>query len=133
MSQFEFILFLRKGKFVKINNCGTSDLLQYRNYKTKGADGKPIHPTEKPVDLIETLIANSTQEGMTIYDPFMGSGSTGVAALNTKRNFIGIEKDDKYFDIAVSRIRGTEPKHQLADKPKVGGFFSFTDEPDKAD
>ena len=82
---------------------------------------------------MEYLIKTYTDEGMTVFDATMGSGSTGVAALNTKRNFIGIEKDDKYFDIAVNRIKGTEPKPQLADKPNAGGLFSFTDEPDKAD
>jgi len=62
----------------------------------------------------------------------MGSGSTGVAARNTKRNFIGIEKDDKYFDIAVSRIKGTEPNTNAFEKSKECGLFSFTDEPTKA-
>ena len=92
-----------------------------------------LHPTQKPVKLMEYLIKTYTNENETVLDFTMGSGSTGVAAMNTKRNFIGIEKDDKYFDIAVSRIKGTDPKPQLADKPKAGGLFSFTDEPDKAD
>jgi site-specific DNA-methyltransferase (adenine-specific) len=63
----------------------------------------------------------------------MGSGSTGAAAMNTKRNFIGIEKDDKYFDIAVSRIKGTEQKPNNFEKVEERGLFSFTDNPDKAD
>ena len=56
--------------------------------------------TQKPVELIEKILLHSSDEGMTILDPFMGSGTTGVACRNTKRNFIGIEKDDKYFEIA---------------------------------
>jgi site-specific DNA-methyltransferase (adenine-specific) len=63
-----------------------------------------LHPTQKPVDLMEYLIRTYTNEGETVLDNCMGSGSTGVACINTKRNFIGIEKDDKYFEIAKNRI-----------------------------
>ena len=63
-----------------------------------------VHPTEKPVALLEYLIKTYTLEGETVLDNCMGSGSTGVACINTKRNFIGIEKDDKYFEIAKKRI-----------------------------
>lgn len=64
-----------------------------------------VHPTQKPVPLLEYLIKTYTQEGETVLDFTMGSGSTGVACLNTNRKFIGIEMDDKYFDIAVERIK----------------------------
>ena len=63
-----------------------------------------LHPTQKPVALLEYLIKTYTLEGETVLDNCMGSGSTGVACINTKRNFIGIEKDDKYFEIAKKRI-----------------------------
>src|SRR5574344_2515418 len=63
-----------------------------------------VHPTQKPVALLEYLIKIYTLEGETILDNCMGSGSTGVACVNTNRNFIGIEKDDKYFEIAKKRI-----------------------------
>ena len=63
-----------------------------------------LHPTQKPVALLEYLIKTYTLEGETVLDNTMGSGSTGVACINTKRNFIGIEKDDKYFEIAKKRI-----------------------------
>lgn len=63
-----------------------------------------IHPTQKPVKLMEYLIRTYTNEGETVLDNCMGSGSTGVACINTNRNFIGIEKDDKYFEIAKNRI-----------------------------
>ena len=66
--------------------------------------GKVIHPTQKPTDLLEYLIKTYTLENETVLDNCMGSGSTGVACLNTNRNFIGIEKDDKYFKIAEDRI-----------------------------
>jgi site-specific DNA-methyltransferase (adenine-specific) len=104
MSQFEYILFLRKGAGVKINNCGTSDLLSIPNKKTKGEDGKNIHDTEKPVDLCKILIENSSKENETVLDPFMGVGGCGIAAKELNRNFIGIELDDNYFDIANKRI-----------------------------
>lgn len=67
-------------------------------------DGKRIHPTQKPVALLEYLIKTYTNEGETVLDNCMGSGSTGVACINTNRNFIGYELDEKYFEIAQRRI-----------------------------
>ena len=66
---------------------------------------KTIHPTQKPVDLLEYLIKTYTNEGMTVLDNTMGSGSTGVACVNTNRNFIGMELDVDYFKIAKERIQ----------------------------
>ena len=63
-----------------------------------------IHPTQKPVDLLEYLIKTYTDENETVLDFTMGSGSTGVACVNTNRKFIGIELDEKYFNIAKKRI-----------------------------
>ena len=65
---------------------------------------KPIHPTQKPVELLEYLIKTYTKEGEVVLDNCMGSGSTGVACKNTNRHFIGIEKDENYFNIAKERI-----------------------------
>ena len=65
-----------------------------------------LHPTQKPVALLEYLIKTYTNEGEIVLDNCMGSGSTGEACVNTNRRFIGIEKDDKYFDIAYNRING---------------------------
>ena len=62
------------------------------------------HPTQKPIELIEKLLITYTNEGDMVLDNTMGSGSTGIACINTNRNFIGIEKDDKYFEIAKKRI-----------------------------
>lgn len=104
MSQFEYILFFRKGKGVKINNCGTSDILSVPNKKTKDKNGKNIHDTEKPVDLMRILIENSSQENQLVLDPFMGVGSTAIACKETNRNFIGIELDENYFTIALERL-----------------------------
>lgn len=65
-----------------------------------------LHPTQKPVPLLEYLIRTYTQEGDVVLDNCMGSGSTGVACLNTGRRFIGIEKDSQYFSVATKRILG---------------------------
>ena len=66
--------------------------------------GKPIHPTEKPLELFEYLIKTYTNEGDTVLDNCMGSGTTGVACKNLNRNFIGIEIGKEYFQIAKKRI-----------------------------
>ena len=71
-------------------------------------NGTKLHPTQKPVALMEYLIKTYTNENETVLDFTMGSGSTGVACQNTKRNFIGIERDDKYFEIATNRIKENE-------------------------
>lgn len=71
-------------------------------------DGSRMHPTQKPVALCEYLIKTYTNEGDTVLDNCMGSGTTGVAAINTNRNFIGIELNEKYFNIAKKRIEEAE-------------------------
>lgn len=68
-----------------------------------------LHPTQKPVALLEYLIKTYTNEGETVLDNCAGSGSTAIAALNTNRQFIGIEKDQGYFDIALKRILEHQP------------------------
>ena len=65
-----------------------------------------LHPTQKPLDILERIIKTSSNENDTVLDCFMGSGSTGIACINTNRKFIGIEKDGKYFEIACNRIKG---------------------------
>lgn len=105
MSQFEYILFFRKGKGIKINNCGTSDILRVANNKSKDENGNNLHDTEKPIELMKTLIENSSQEGDIVIDPFMGIGSTGIAAKQLNRKFIGVEIDNQYFDLAEERIK----------------------------
>jgi site-specific DNA-methyltransferase (adenine-specific) len=81
-----------------------TNILEFR--KVKGT----VHPTQKPVPLIEYLIKTYTQEGETVLDFTMGSGSTIVAAINTKRKSIGIEMEEKYFDIAVNRVEEVSNK-----------------------
>ena len=91
---------------MKINNCGTSDILSVPNVKMKGEDGKNLHDTEKPIGLMEILIGNSSNENGIVLDPFMGIGSAGIACQNLGRQFIGIEIDDHYYQIAKQRMSG---------------------------
>lgn len=100
MKNCEYVLFLRKGKAKWINNIGASKTVHQFN----NIIGNKQHPTEKPVDLIQFYIENSTNEGDTVLDPFMGAGSTGIACKNSNRAFIGIEIDASYFSIAKKRI-----------------------------
>lgn len=73
---------------------------------SKDIQKSAIHPTQKPIALLEYLIKTYTNEGDVVLDNCMGSGSTGVACVNTGRDFIGIELDEKYFDVACNRITG---------------------------
>lgn len=88
------------GKFknATFNEHCKNTVFRFPNGKSK------IHPTQKPLQLMEYLIKASSNENDLILDPFMGSGSTGVACLNTNRNFIGIELNEEYFNIAKNRI-----------------------------
>ena len=95
--KYEMIIYFHKGRRL-LEGKRHPNIFKYA--KT----GNKLHPTQKPKDLIEFLIKNSTKENETIFDGFMGSGSTGVACKNTNRKFIGIELDDKYFEIAKKRI-----------------------------
>lgn len=79
--------------------------LSIPNIKLKGNDGKNLHDTEKPVELMQILIENSSKEDDVVIDPFMGIGSTGIACKKTNRKFIGVELDDKYYQIAKERIK----------------------------
>lgn len=85
---------------------------EFTNYPTSilsiASEGKTVHPTQKPVSLMEYLIKTYTKEWETVLDFTMGSGTTGVACVNTNRNFIGIEKEEKYFEIAVKRIQNAK-------------------------
>ena len=88
----------QKGKNYEADKLLPTCLLKFAN------DNKPLHPTQKPVALLEYLIRTYTNEGETVLDNCMGSGSTVVVCVNTNRNFIGIELDDKYFNIACNRL-----------------------------
>lgn len=78
-----------------------------------GSSSKSVHPTQKPVALLEYLIKTYTLEGETVLDFTMGSGSTGVACKNTGRKFIGIEKDLKYFEISKERLEAMNSYEEI--------------------
>ena len=75
-----------------------------------GCENNTVHPTQKPVALLEYLVRSFTQKGDLVLDNTMGSGSTGVACIKTDRRFIGIEKEQDYYDIAVNRIKSIPRK-----------------------
>ncbi len=79
-------------------------IIKYSKYNAECNQLNRVHPTQKPVALFEYLIKTYTSEGDTVLDNCIGSGTTAIACINTNRNFIGIEKDEKYFEIAKKRI-----------------------------
>jgi len=101
-----------QGSKITDNNGGgvrkTSYLQTHTNYPRSilrfGSEGKTVHPTQKPVDLLEYLVKTYTNQGDTVLDNCMGSGTTGIACKNLGRKFIGIEQDPNYFEIALKRI-----------------------------
>jgi site-specific DNA-methyltransferase (adenine-specific) len=97
--QYELIFFVSKGQ-PKIRGKRISDIWSFPKVVGKNQ----LHQNQKPIELIEQCIQKHSDEGDLVFDGFMGSGTTGVACVNTNRNFIGIELDDKYFEIAKERI-----------------------------
>lgn len=93
----------QKTKPLEYKDDGTRHLTQVLRFNRDNPRQR-LHPTQKPVALLEYLIKTYTNEGETVLDNCMGSGSTGVACLNTNRNFIGIEKEKDYFEIAKARL-----------------------------
>lgn len=108
MQQLEFILMLRKGAAKNINDMGTTNCLSVPNIM-----GGKLHPTEKPVALMEVLIRNSTNVYDVVLDPFAGSGSTLIAAKNLSRSYIGFEIDYEYYKIAAQRLINSVPDNTL--------------------
>lgn len=98
MKNLEFTGFFYKGKAKFINDCGSTQLHKVPNILNAK------HPTEKPAELMSIYIENSSKVGEVVLDPFMGSGTTGVAAARLGRKFIGIELDEKFYDLACERI-----------------------------
>lgn len=94
----EHILLFSKNKSVKASHYSLSSVLQANKVSKK------LHPTQKPVDLMKQLVEGLTLSGQTVLDPFMGSGSTGVACLETGRKFVGVEKEANYIKIAHDRM-----------------------------
>lgn len=102
--KYEMVIFAHKGRRV-LNGFRYPDVL------TAKRTGNKLHPTQKPIELLEIFVNSSSNDGETVLDPFMGSGSTGVACVNTGRNFIGIELDPIYFQTAQERINKAVSDH----------------------
>lgn len=103
LTDTEYILFFRE-KGVRVYGTYETKKTWYATPLNQGDKKKYNHPTIKPVDILQNLIVNSSKEGEVVFDPFMGSGSTGVACKKTNRDFVGIEIDKTYYDTAVERI-----------------------------
>ena len=99
--QHEMILFAAKGRH-ELRGKRPKDVVRVQRVDPL----KLVHPYEKPLPLLRKLIEASTDEGQTVLDPFMGSGTTGLAAMQCGRGFTGIEIDRKYFELAERRIKG---------------------------
>lgn len=107
----------KKDRLQMFSNFNTQ-ILKFNNEHNVG---EGVHPTQKPIALMEYLVRTYTNEGDLVLDFTMGSGSTGVAARNTNRRFIGIEKDEQYFEIAQMRInKELKPPKRVHDE---NGFF----------
>tara|TARA_R110000851_G_scaffold171672_1_gene317998 strand:+ start:171 stop:872 length:702 start_codon:yes stop_codon:yes gene_type:complete len=113
MKNCEYTIFFRKGKSKYINDIGGSKTVHF----FKNIIGNKVHPTEKPIELMEFYVKNSTNENDIVLDPFMGSGSTGLACKNTNRSFIGIEMQEDYFEIAKNKIENIKHTVDLFTKP----------------
>ena len=107
----EFCLYFRKGGFCNPVSYESAKTVYYQPINSKDKQMWK-HPTIKPLNIIENLILNSSRGGGIVLDPFMGSGTTGVACKLHNRDFIGMEIDDNFFQIAEERINGIEEKQE---------------------
>jgi len=114
-SQVEDVLLLRKGKPTMFPGGIGRRGNMFRYSSAFLPEGQEDHPTQKPVQLLRQYVADSTNPCDTILDPFMGSGTTGVACRMEGRNFIGVELDPQYFAIAERRIANAQPPLFVAD------------------
>ena len=104
LTDTEYVLFFRE-KGVKIYGDYQTKFTYYLTPLNQKDKIKYNHPTIKPLNIIQNFIINSSKEGEIILDPFMGSGTTAIACMNTNRNFIGFEIDKGYYDIILERIK----------------------------
>lgn len=108
LSDTEYLLYFHKGK----GKCFPQSYEDAKTYYIAPINHKDKklyrHPTIKPLDLTQKVIRNSSREGQVVLDPFMGSGTTGVACVKENRNFIGYEINETFFDIAKKRIEESE-------------------------
>ena len=99
-SRYESILFHSEHDF-RFNGKRPTDIVRC----SRVSPSRLVHPNEKPVDLLEQLIEQCTKQGDIVFDPFMGSCSTGIACVRTKRKFIGVELDKHYYNLSCERMK----------------------------
>jgi len=109
--QYEFIVFLEKGKR-RLNDLRQRDVLRYARIH-RG------YPAEKPVGLCEALVLNSTKPGQVVLDPFCGSSTTGIAALNNERDYIGIDTSGQAIKTSIQRITGLRDAQRSVDLQRL--------------
>jgi len=115
LPDMEYCIMIREGGTYWSKDAKFDD---YRKYYTVPCCGKRLHPAEKPVEFLERFVRVSCPEDGLVFDPFSGSGSTGIACLRNGRNFLGCEKDQKFFELANKRLKDFED-----DLNGVGGLF----------
>jgi site-specific DNA-methyltransferase (adenine-specific) len=113
MSQKEYIIFGRFNKEKVINDCGTPDILVFPNYKDKNFLGENYNDTQKPLELLETLIKNSTNKGELVLDIMMGTGTTNIASKRLDRRSIGIDLRESQCKRTVERLNSLQIKFDI--------------------
>jgi len=109
LSDTEYIIFMREqGAYLGGDYASKKKYFLQNNSKSEFE-----HPTVKPLNIIRTLVTNSSKEGDTVYDPFMGSGTTAIAAITEKRNYIGSEISKEYFKVLTERINNKLAQQSL--------------------
>lgn len=110
MKNAEYILFFRKGEAFPINNPSEKQIIEVDNIT-----GDKNHPTEKPVKLFEVMIRNSSEKGDLVFDPFIGTGASMVAADKLDRDYFGFEIDKNHFETAKKRLEDEDRKNKFFD------------------
>jgi len=102
-------------------NMGGSNVIRLKGFSggAKRTNGEKVHPTQKPVEIIEKFILDASKEGDTVLDCFMGSGTTAVACMRTGRNYIGFEIQDKYIEISQERIKSEQKNQRINFSPSA--------------
>ena len=116
MQKCEFILMLRKGYAKNINDMGANNVFMINN-----PIGNKFHPTEKPIELMKNFISQSTKEGDIVLDMFCGAGSTCIAAKELGLNYVGVEIEKRYYNIAIARLNGTAHRTDNTEQIKLFG------------
>ncbi len=122
LTDTEYVLFFRE-KGVKIYGDYQTKFTYYLTSLNQKDKIKYNHPTIKPLNIIQNFIINSSNEGEIILDPFMGSGTTAIACMNTNRNYIGFELDKGYYDIILERIKNHKPTIIQDSSPGLESWF----------